>query len=98
MAQFDVHRLKSGELVLDCQSNFLDILETRLVIPLVDPATVPDPLPRLHPLFDVEGERLLLATHWAGAVPLRDIGACVASLAQHDFTIGNALDFLLTGV
>lgn len=98
MAQYDVHRLRSGELVLDCQSDFLSALQTRLVVPLVDPQSVPGPLPRLHPQFDVDGERLLLATHLAGAIPVGELGYPVASLPDHNFTIINALDFLLTGV
>jgi toxin CcdB len=98
MSQYDVHRLRSGELVLDCQANFLEMMGTRLVIPLVDPEDVPDALPRLHPVFDVAGNTMLLATHLAAAIPTWELRARVVSLAQHDFTIGNALDFLLTGV
>jgi toxin CcdB len=97
MAQYDVHRLQSGELVLNCQSDFLGLLTTRMVVPLVDPDSVPGPLLRLHPLFEIEGNSVLLATHLAGAVPVGELGYPVASLAQHDLTIGNAIDFLIDG-
>ena len=97
MSQYDVHRLRSGELMMDCQSNFLSALQTRLVIPLVDPDTVPGPLPRLHPLFEVEGDRMLLATHLAAAIPNGELGYPIASLAPYDLTIGNAIDFLVSG-
>jgi toxin CcdB len=97
MSQFDVHRLRNGELVVDCQTDLLSVLETRLVIPLVDPETVPGPLPRLHPLFEIEGEEVLLATHLAAAIPARELGDAVASLATCDLAIGNALDFLIGG-
>ncbi len=95
MAQYDVHRLRNGSLVVDCQSNFLDVLQTRLVIPLVDLDAVPAALPRLHPLIDVSGKTMLLATHLIAAIP--ELGPEGASLAAHDFTIGNAIDFLLGG-
>ena len=73
-------------------------LKTRLVVPLVDPLLVPAPLQRLHPVFEVDGNRLLMATHFAGAIPVRDLGPIVGSLSDQSYTIMNALDFLLTGV
>jgi toxin CcdB len=98
MAQYDVHRLRDGDLVLDCQANFLDAFKTRIAIPLVDPDSVPAPLPRLHPLFEVRGEKLLLATHLVGAIPAGELGRRVGSLANDSFRITNAIDFLRTGV
>jgi toxin CcdB len=98
MAQYDVHRLPGGELVIDCQSDFLDRLETRLVVPLVEPLVVPAPLPRLHPVLEFEERKLLLATHLAGAIPLRELGPIVGSFAEASYTIQNAIDFLITGI
>ena len=34
MPQFDVYRLRDGELVVDCQADILSGLNTQLVIPL----------------------------------------------------------------
>jgi toxin CcdB len=98
MAQYDIHRLRSGELVVDCQTDFLDILQTRVVVPLVDPEAVPAPLPRLHPLFGIDGGRFLFAAHLMAAIPAHELGSAIGSLACEDLTIGNALDFLLTGI
>lgn len=98
MAQYDVHRLRDRELVVNCQADFLNVLHTRVVVPLVDPNVVPAPLSRLHPLFEVGGRTMLLATHLAGAISAGELGRPVASLAEQHLTVGNALDFLLTGV
>lgn len=50
MAQFDVYRnrLEPGYL-LDCQSDALSALTTRLVIPLLPPDYAPLPSRRLNP-------------------------------------------------
>ena len=98
MAQFDVHRIPGGELVVDCQSDFLDMLQTRFVVPLVDPEIVPAPLPRLHPVFEFDGRSVLLATHLAGAVSVRELGPATGSLETASYTIQNAIDFMITGV
>lgn len=97
MAQFDVHHGRDGgALLLDCQSDLLDHLETRLVIPLLPDRTAHE-LPRLHPVFDIDGESLILATQLASAVDVRDLGPRVASLSERRYEILNAIDLLLTG-
>jgi len=98
MAQFDIHRLSSGDLVVDCQSEFVDSLHTRLAVPLVDPQSVPGPLARLHPQFVVGGERVLFAAHLASAISCNEMGPVVGSLSDHYLEIIGAFDFLLTGV
>ena len=98
MAQFDVHRLGSGDFVLDCQSDCVDFLETRLVVPLLNPDLVPSAIKGLHPRFKVDGQELLMATHLATAVPRRELAEPVQSLEAQRYAILNALDFLITGV
>lgn len=98
MAQFDVLRFEDAGFVIDCQSNLLDHLSTRVVVPLVDPAVVPAPLRRLHPHFEIGEERFLMATHLIGAVPTSSLGSSAGSLASEYLTITNALDFLVTGI
>ena len=99
MAQFDVHRLRdSPQLVVDCQSDLLDHIETRFVVPLIPPEEAPPPVRRLNPLFEVEGKELMLLTQSAGAI-LRDrLGPPVTSLAHRDREVMNALDLLISGV
>lgn len=99
MARFDLFRRprsQSGYL-LQLQSDFLDVLDTRVVAPLLPPASVPLPMRDLHPSFDIEGETYLLATQLLGVIPKRELGRPVGSLAAHQDEITRALDLLMTG-
>ena len=98
MAQYDVHALRrSGRYVLDCQSDLVDEFETRFVVPLLPMGETPRPLPRLAPVFTVDGRDLLMATQYAAAIPKRELGPRVASLAERHFEIDRALEMLLHG-
>ncbi|URW75739.1 CcdB family protein [Sphingomonas donggukensis] len=97
MAQFDVHRLRDGAMVVDVQSDLLSTLTSRLVIPLVPPGEDAQAMDRLHPVVEVLGKPYLVATHLAGAVARRDLGPLQASLSDEDFAIKSALDFLISG-
>ncbi|WP_235515062.1 CcdB family protein [Sphingomonas sp. Leaf25] len=82
---------------MDCQADGLGHLPTRFVIPLLVPADVPRPIARLNPLVTLDGSVLLVATHFAAAVPVRELGDRVASLADEQDRIVAAIDFLLSG-
>lgn len=98
MAQFDVYRLRSGaELVLDCQADVLHGSERRFVIPLLPAGSVPRPLPRLTPVFVVNGEEHVLTTLAAASIPRTEIGPTVGSLADQRDQIIAAIDMLVTG-
>lgn len=98
MARFDVHRQRgSTGYLLDCQADILSHLNTRFVVPLLDPVATPPLLPRLHPCFTIDGRQLVMATHLASTVPLALLGEGVVSLADAAHRIMNALDMLLTG-
>jgi toxin CcdB len=98
MAQFDVHCLEGGLFVVDCQSDSLSHLATRVVAPLMRSGDVPAPSTRLHPVFEFRGETYLLATHLLTAMATRDLGRPVASLEAERYTIVAALDLVITGV
>lgn len=99
MAQFDVHVDPTGDgLWLDCQTDLLSYLNTRLVVPLMLPELAPKPAGRLNPAFDLDGERRLMVTQYAAAVEAKRLGPVVASLSDKGREIINALDVLLTGV
>jgi toxin CcdB len=98
MAQFDIYRLRTGGLVMDCQTEELATLPTRFVVPLLDPKQVPQLVRSLHPIFEVDGKELVMATHAAAAVSKSTLGKPVQSLAHNRYTIIKALDFLTTGV
>lgn len=98
MAQFDVHenRVDPGYL-LDCQSDLLAHLNTRLVVPLFPPDYAPSVSPWLNPVLQLRSEKLVMMTHFASAVPARSLGEKVGSLAEDYAPIMNAFDMLLVG-
>lgn len=104
MARFDVYR-NSGPhaadtpYLLDVQSELLEGLETRVVIPLRRRDRFPAVgLPaNVTPIFLVEGVECLLETPKLAAVPLRLLKAPVATLADQRQEIVAALDFLFEG-
>jgi toxin CcdB len=97
LAQFDVHRLGSG-LVIDCQSDLLAHLNTRVVVPLIPRDQAPKPARRFNPVFSIDGAEHVLNTQFVSAVERRELGAVVASLADSSFVITDALDVLISGV
>jgi toxin CcdB len=97
VAQFDVHRLADG-LVLNCQSDLLDQIDSRFVVPLVPRADAPQVAQRLNPIFEIDGKEYVMLAQAAGAVRRRELGAVVASLAERGFEITGALDVLISGV
>jgi toxin CcdB len=96
MARFDLHHAADGY-VVDVQSELLDHLQTRVVIPLMPPHRVPAAMDGLHPRVTVAGEELILATQLLAAVPRRVLGRPVGSVADARDAIDRALDLLLTG-
>lgn len=97
MARFDVHRLTDGILVLDIQADLLSDFKTRLVAPLLPAKTTPRSLERLHPIFAIERQDYVMATHLIAAVPVRELGPVAASLADRHEAIMAAIDMLVTG-
>ena len=98
MAKFDVYRMRQGgTLVIDCQADLLSDLSTRLVVPLLARSDAPKPAARLNPIFTIADEQMIMATQFAATVPCSELGEPLTSLRQHDLTIGNALDMLISG-
>ncbi|MEP7130344.1 MAG: CcdB family protein [Sphingomicrobium sp.] len=97
MAQFDVHRFANG-LVVDCQSDLLDQIDSRFVVPLVPRSGAPKVAQRLNPVFEIGGGSYVMLTQAAGAVRRRQLGAVVGSLGARAFEITGALDVLVSGV
>ena len=53
MARFCVYSGPDGSLLLDCQADVLDHLNTRLVVPLISPDSAPIAAVRLNPAFQI---------------------------------------------
>jgi toxin CcdB len=99
VARFDIHRPKHGgaRYLLDVQSELLDQLRTRVVIPLLSRDAVPPGMRDLHPRLVVDGAEMVAATQLLAAVRRQDLGPVVANAADARDTITRALDLLLTG-
>lgn len=104
MARFDVYanpgsHAATTPYLLDVQSDLLNSLDTKLVIPLRSLKHFPKvKLPtQLTPIFTIEGEAYLLETPKMGAVPQRVLKSPVTSLAQAQDQITAAMDFLFHG-
>jgi toxin CcdB len=99
MARFNVHLRRNGPgYLLDCQADILSRLATRFVVPLLPIHNSPQPAGRLNPVFEIGDQPHVMVTQFATAVPMRDMGERVASLAHEDTRIISALDMLITGV
>ena len=104
MARFDVYR-NSGPFasttpyLLDIQSQLLDGLDTRVVIPLrhIDKFPAVNLAKDLTPVFEIEGVSCILETPKLAAVPTRLLKAHVTSLSSEQSAISNALDRLFHG-
>lgn len=97
MARFDVHRLRDAGYVLDCQTDYLSGLETRLTVPLFLLADFSKPASRLNPCFIVQDAEVVMMTQYAAAITTRSLGSPIASLAAEHYAIMNAIDMLLNG-
>jgi toxin CcdB len=99
MARFDYFRRRGGAgYLLDCQAEVLEHLDTRLVIPLLPLNFAPIPAAHLNPVFEIAGQPHSMVTQFAATVPLNELRERAGSLEMERYRIGNALDFLLTGV
>lgn len=98
MPRFDVYRHPGGRgYLLDCQTDFLSGLDTRLTVPLFLLEDYPRPAAGLNPVFVVEDLSVVMMTQYAAAIEKRRLGRSVGWLATEQDAIMNALDMLLTG-
>jgi len=98
MARFQIFDNPDGEgYLLDVQSDLLDIAGTRVAVPLVPAGRVPPAVPRLHPVFAVQGGDHVMATHLIATVPIEILNQPRGDLAVYRDTIAAALDMLLSG-
>ena len=104
MAQFSVYRNKNPRtkatfpLLLDVQSDLLEPLNTRVVIPLTkSPPLVKRPVSHLTPKVSFEGDEYVLMTPQLAGISRTELGALAGSLAEQRQAIVTAVDFLLTG-
>jgi len=105
MAQFDIYRNANPATrlripyLLDVQSDLLEPLATRVVVPLCRPEVLKGKLAeRLNPVFAVEGHRMALLTPELAGVSRKMLGERVGNLSNERASIIAALDLLFTGI
>lgn len=71
MARFTVYRNPNGKgYLLDLQADINSHFSTRVVAPLIPIGDIPAYAKSLNPVFEIEGERVVMATQGMAAVPL----------------------------
>ncbi|MBN9561751.1 MAG: CcdB family protein [Alphaproteobacteria bacterium] len=98
MAQFDLYAGlgDAAGYVVDVQADFLDRLDTRVVIPLLSRERA-EIVRELTPVVEIGGEAHVLLTQELSAIPRRELRKKVGSLAEYRDEIRRALDILLVG-
>jgi len=104
MAQFDVYlnpntaTNRNIPYLLDVQADLLDVLATRIVIPLHTMASMPKPARHLNPILEINNEKLVLSTAELAGIPAAMLGKPIDNLNAYREDIITALDFLFTGI
>ena len=104
MAQFDVYLNPNADtrdaipFLLDIQADLLDMLSTRIVVPLVVAEEMALPAKHLNPQFKIKGVAVVMSTAELAGVPNRALGDKVTSLKNKCDEIIAALDLLFTGI
>jgi len=98
MAKFDIFNNQEGAgYLLDVQSDLLNGLNTRVVVPILPKDSAPKPAQRLNPVFNINGETFIMATQYIAAVSESELYDGSGSLADHQQEISEALDMLFLG-
>lgn len=98
MARYDVYRNEGGAgYLLDVQSDLLNGLNTRVVVPLIPADVSPSAAERLNPVFSFDDVEVVMATQFLAAVPQKELGGPLGSLERVGDEISTALDMLFLG-
>jgi toxin CcdB len=104
VTQFTVYRNKNPRsrttfpFLVNVQSDLLDELQTRVVIPLTRAvALTRKPVSKLMPTVQFEGEAYVLMTPQLAGIARSELGPAAGDLVGRRDTIVAAMDFLLSG-
>lgn len=97
MAQYDVYRVDSDELVLDIQTDLLGGFDSRIVVPLMPPEVAPVPHKRLNPIFVVDDRPYVMVTQFMIAVERSELQKPILNLTTRFDAIRSALDMIVLG-
>jgi len=98
MARYEVFKAPAGKgFVLDIQSDLLDKLNTRVVVPLLPRSIAPKPADRLNPVLLIKDKECVMVTQFMSAVPISVLGISVAKIDNAHAEITAAIDMLTQG-
>jgi toxin CcdB len=105
MPQFSVYKNRNEAtrqrfpLLLDVQSDLLEPLNTRVVVPLSPAVTASArAMQSLTPNIVVAGKKYLMVTPQLAGISVRDLGTVVATVNSERGKIIAAIDLLITGI
>lgn len=104
VAQFDVYVNPSESAdkgipyVVVLQSDLIDALATRLVMPLATMAFADKVPEKLCPLVTVNGQKLRGLAHYAAPLPAKSLRQWVGNLSPQSHLLIAAMDVVLSGV
>ena len=98
MARFDVYQPPAGPgYIIDVQADTLDVIGSRVIVPLL-PVDIAGPaMTRLNPVFDIGEAPHVLQPQLIGAVRASALKSPVANLGAQSERITAALDMLFFG-
>ena len=103
MARFDVfrhpdaRRRKAIPFFVAIQSDTLEFLRSTIVVPLVAEQAFGPRIAFLHPVIDVMGHKVVLATNELVGVEKALLGTAVGNASVDASTIVSAIDYLISG-
>lgn len=83
--------------LLDVQNSFLDLIETRVVVPLQIPSSLPASVRNLNPQFSIQGQLVIMNTAALMAIAAFELKRPVDHLAAQQMSIQDAMDTLFGG-
>lgn len=102
--QYNVYRNPSAKsakqvpYVLNVQSDLLESMDTRVVVPLFALDAIGKIVKGLNPSFTINNQSVVMSTTEMATVSARKLGKPICSLAEHRSDIVGALDLLFTGI
>lgn len=98
MARYDVFPNPAGAgYLLEVQSDLLEDMNTRVVVPLLPSTPSVKVVRKLNPSFTIDGKQYVMFTHLIAAIPRARLAESRMNLLSRHDQIVDALDMLFQG-
>jgi toxin CcdB len=98
MARFDVFSNPEGSgYLLNIQTDLLNDLNTRVVVPLLPADEAPKPARHLNPIFKIGDDDVIMVTQFIATIPISALPIPVSNVGHRSGEIIAALDMLISG-